>query len=171
MRVLVALDCHGTARSGGGRAAAIATGWTRLATGRLFIVAPQSSMVVLLLRCCWPRDPPAACLWATEHRRERGVGVRSASATAYLSAQACGLGLLGGRPRPRPRWRPIKGRASAVLIAAALRAGAALRIVVGLKAYTDGKDDYAWRWPGRGPPITLADVEVIAAWMPKCPLL
>lgn len=140
MRVLIAPDSFGETLTAVQAAAAMAAGWTAARPADDVVLAPQSDggpgFVDVMsgtlggtrtTRVDGPLGRPTDACWAL------------ADGVAYLeSAQAVGLGLLGGPPTPDTAVR-ADSRGVGQLIAAVLAAGAR-RIVVGLggSCCTDG---------------------------------
>ncbi|WP_252189680.1 glycerate kinase [Rhodococcus sp. 3A] len=140
MRVLIAPDSFGDTLTAVEATAAIAAGWSAVRPDDQLIEAPQSDggpgFVDVVAAAGGnvrtavvegPLGADVAARWLLD------------GADAYLeSAQACGLGLLGGPPTPRTA-RESHSRGVGQLVVAALDAGAR-RIVVGLggSSCTDG---------------------------------
>jgi glycerate kinase len=176
LRLLIAPDCYGDTLTAVQAAAAIATGWSRVRATDHLTIAPQSDggpgfAEVLAdrvgelrrVRVRGPLDDHVDAAWVFD----------AATVTAYLeSAQACGLGLLGGPPTPQTAWS-AHSRGVGQLMVAALDAGAT-RIVVGLggSASTDGGrglvEELGGLAEGRR---LLTSVELIAATDVDHPLL
>ncbi|MFC9362570.1 glycerate kinase [Rhodococcus sp. NPDC057014] len=140
MRVLIAPDSFGETLTAVEAVAAIAAGWSAVRPDDQLIEAPQSDGGPGFV------DVVAAAggtVKTTVVEGPLGVDVPARwlldGTDAYLeSAQACGLGLLGGPPTPRTA-RDAHSRGVGQLVVAALDAGAR-RIVVGLggSSCTDG---------------------------------
>lgn len=140
VRVMIAPDSFGETLSALQAAQAIAQGWGSARPGDDLILAPQSDGgpgfvdvlasaggQVIHTQVSGPLGEPVRASWLLD------------GASAYLeSAQACGLGLLGGPPN-RDTALAANSRGVGELVHAALAAGAR-RVVVGLggSSCTDG---------------------------------
>ena len=159
MRVMIAPDSFGETLTAVEATAAIAAGWSAVRPDDQLIEAPQSDG--------GPGFVDVIAAAGGTVRTAVVEGPLGADVTArwlldgtdaYLeSAQACGLGLLGGPPTPRTA-RDAHSRGVGQLVVAALDAGAR-RIVVGLggSSCTDG--------------VRLRSVELVAASDVEHPLL
>lgn len=148
---MIAPDSFGETLTAVEAAAAIAAGWSEIRPDDQLVLAPQSDGgpgfvdvlaaaggVIRPVVVAGPLDAEVQARWLHD------------GGDAYIeSAQACGLGLLGGSPTPVTARR-AHSRGVGQLVAAALDAGAR-RIVVGLggSSCTDG---------GRGLLAALSDV-------------
>ncbi|QCQ91544.1 glycerate kinase family protein [Rhodococcus sp. SGAir0479] len=174
MRVLIAPDSFGETLTAVQAADAMAAGWRSVRPADDIVRAPQSdggpAFVDVISgtvggrrasRVAGPLDAETVARWVL------------ADGTAYIeSAQAVGLGLLGGPPNPDTALR-AHSRGVGQLLAAAVAAGAR-RIVVGLggSCCTDGGRGLVAALGGLDRARSrLAGVEVVAATDVEHPLL